>query len=86
MGRLCPAQQLAEVIIYARHPKIRLTLKRLAQIMDTVRVITRELDDRENEVLGLIEGIEDLIAGHGYGGGARDTALHLDKAQSSTLV
>src|ERR1700730_15293137 len=79
--RLRPRQQLGEVGVHPRHPEIRLAPERRPDVVDALRAFIEELDDAQDEVLGLVERVEDLVAGHGDGGGARDAALHLDEAQ-----
>ena len=76
-----PSKQPGEVVVHAGHPKIRFPLKRLAQVVDLVPIIVQEFDDGEDEVVRLVEGVEDLVACHGDGRGARDATLHLDEAQ-----
>src|SRR5579875_4224557 len=46
-----------------------------------MRTVLDELDDGENEVVGLVERIENLVPGHRECAGACVPALDLDEAQ-----
>jgi hypothetical protein len=50
--------------------------------VQAVRAVRPELDDRQDEVVGLVEGVEDLIPGDGDGLGPADATLHLDEAEA----
>src|SRR5690606_10118451 len=63
--------------------EIGLALEGAAQIVDAVGVTVQELDDGEDEVIGLVEGGEDLVLGDGDGGGTDDAALDLEEAQGA---
>src|ERR1700730_15213417 len=78
----CPRHQLCEAVIDAGHPEIRLTPKRLTGIVDAM-LFADELDDRQNEILRLIQRVEDLVARHCDRVGARDAPFDLDEAQLS---
>jgi hypothetical protein len=81
MGRSRQPEQLAEIVVYAGHTKIRLPLERSAQRVHPVCVIVQKLDDGQDEVVRLVERVEDLVARHGDGLGAGDSALDLDEAK-----
>ena len=77
---LRPRQQLSEIVVNAGHSEIRLTLKGPTYIMDAVRIVFQELDDGEDEILGLVERVENFVPGHCDGRGAGYAALHFEKA------
>ena len=55
-------EQFREVVVDARHAENRLPLERLADIMDAVRAVLQELDNHQNEVFGLVQRVQDLVA------------------------
>src|SRR5712692_1038595 len=59
------AQQLAIVVVDASYSKVWFTVKWVAHIMEAMRLALRELDDRQNEVVGLVERVENLVLRHG---------------------
>src|SRR5208282_4255954 len=78
---LCTRDQVGQVIVHARYREVRLALEGLADVVDAMRVAVEELHNGKNEALGLVEGVEDLVAGHGDRVRAGDTTLDLDEAQ-----
>src|SRR5712691_6793182 len=78
---LRPCQQLGEVVVHARHAKVWLAPERAAHVVHAVRIVWQELDDGENEVLGFIERVEDLILRDGDRRCPRDAAFHFEEAQ-----
>ena len=58
-------EQVGKVVVDARDPEIRLTLERPPHIVDPVRILIQKLDDGENKILGLVEGVKNFILGDG---------------------
>src|SRR5689334_3173388 len=46
-----------------------------------MRVVLAELDDTQDEVVGLVERVENLVTGDRDGVGRRDTPFNLDEPQ-----
>ena len=61
--------------------EIGLALERAAEVVHTMGVVIAKLDDAQDEVVGLVERIENLVAGDRNGVGRRDPPLHLDESQ-----
>ena len=78
-GSSARVKQLGKVVIDARDPEIRLTLEGPTHVVHAVRIAIQELDDGEDKILGLVEGVENFVLGDGDGRGARDAALHFQK-------
>ena len=74
-------QQFRKVVVDARHPEVRLTLEGFANIMDLVRAVLQELDDPQDEVLGFVQRVQDLVARHRNRRRAAGPPLDLDEAQ-----
>ena len=74
-----PLQKFAKVVIDARDSEIRLTLEGPTHVVHAVRIPFQELDDGEDKILGLVEGVENFVLGDGNRRGARDAALHFQK-------
>src|SRR5579875_3757238 len=53
-----------------------------AQIADLVRSVRAERNHRQDEIVGLVERIEDLVLRHGDGVRARDATLYLDETEA----
>src|SRR5262245_26960663 len=51
--------------------------------MDTMRAVGHKLNDGEDEVLGLVEGVEDLILRDGDRRCTRDAAFYFEEAQAA---
>ena len=49
--------------------------------MDALRIIAQKFDKRQNLIIRLVEGIEDLVLGDRHRLRAGDAPLHLDEAQ-----
>ena len=56
----------------------------LAYVVHPVVVISHELDDGEDVVIGLVQRVEDLVAGDQDVGRAADSPLDLDEPQSAS--
>ena len=57
------SQQLGEVVVDAGRPEIRLPLEWLPYVVHPVIVIPQKLDNGEDVVLGLVQRVENLVAG-----------------------
>ena len=68
-------QEVGKVEVHAGHAKVGFALERLAHIIGLVGVSAGELDDGQDEVVGLVKRVQNLVARHG------DAPLYLDKAQ-----
>src|SRR5208283_3484114 len=70
----------------ARHRKIWLTLKWLAYVVDSMRAIRMEFDNRQNEVFRLVERVKNLILCDSNGICPCRSPLDLQETQSSFLA
>ncbi len=60
--RFGPDQQLREIVVDARHPKIGLALKGFTNAMNPMTAAVLKLHDPQDEVLGFVQGVENLVA------------------------
>ena len=74
-------KEIGEGVVDAGDAEVGLAAEGFAHVVDAVGVVGQKLDDGEAVVLGLVERVEDLVAGHGDGWGAMHAALDLDEAQ-----
>src|SRR2546428_5983300 len=59
--RCRPCEPLSEVVVHARHPEVRFALEWGAHVMRPVRAVVADLDNRQDEVLGLAERVDALV-------------------------
>src|SRR3954468_9134370 len=78
---LRPREQFGEVVIHTCHPEVRFALKGLAQVVGAVCVVAGKLDDGEDEIFRLVEGVENLVSCNSDRRRAYDTTFHLDETQ-----
>ena len=79
--RICPGNQLVQLIVHTRHPKVRFPLEGLAQVVQPMLSFPQELDDGEDEVIRLVEGRQYLILRHRDAVFPGRPSLHLDETQ-----
>src|SRR5687768_8537014 len=81
---LRPRQQLGKVVIHARHAEVRLAMEGAAYVVHVIRIAWKEFDNGEDEALGFIERVEDLVLRDGDRRCARDAAFHFEEAQAAS--
>ena len=63
--RLRACQKLWKAVVHTRYVEVRFALERSAQIVNLMRVAVNELDHAEDEIVGRVERIENLVSTDG---------------------
>ena len=79
--RLRPQKQFGKIVVDACHAEVRFALEGLPDIVDAVCVALEEFHYGKNEIIGLVERVEDFIAGYRDCRRAGYATLYLDEAQ-----
>ena len=58
-------EQFREVVVHAPDAKIGFAVKRLAEVVNAVRVAIEKFDDGEDEVVRFVERIKNFVPGNG---------------------